>query len=168
MVNLVVETGTGSPLSNTYVTLDEVKDYAESRVGTLKGTDDELSRQIVLAADYMEQITRFKGKKQKLDQALQFPRKGLVDSEGNSLDGTIPRAVKLAQCQLVVDSATSGKPLSNNTPTFALKRRTLGPLTQEWATGSGQVQAPVDPHAMFWSYLNDYLRGGNTSGRVIR
>ena len=105
---------------------------------------------------------------QKLDQALQFPRKDLVDSEGNSLDGIIPRAVKLAQCQLVVDSATSGKPLSNNTPTFALKRRTLGPLTQEWATGSGQAMAPVDPHAMFWSYLNDYLRGGNSSGRVIR
>ena len=168
MVELIIEDGTGSPVANSYVTLAEVKAYVEQTSKPLTNPDEDIIRSIIAAARYMECITRFKGSRQTVDQALQFPRKGLRDGDGNSLDGVIPVAIKRAQCQLVQDSFTSGQPLLSNAPTYALKRRTLGPLTQEWATGSGQVTAPTDPHTMFWAYLEDYLRGGNVGGRVIR
>lgn len=165
---LIVETGTGNPDANSYVTASFVRDYLEGR-GVVVPADDKLIPLIIQAADYMECIPRYAGRKTNYEQALQYPRTGVrIDRQGVPIDA-IPVALQRAQAQLVGDQIQSGKPLLSSKTEYVLKRRTLGPLTQEWATGSGQQVQGADPHPRFWSYMNLFLTGGGASnGGVIR
>ena len=163
---LIVETGSGNPDANSYVTADFVRDYLEGR-GVVVPADDKLIPLIVQAADFMECIPRYKGRKTNPDQALAYPRAGLRQDGRPLPDDAIPAPLKKAQAQLVMDQVQSGKPLLSSKTEYALKRRTLGPLTQEWATGNGQQVQGAQPHQRFWSLMNDFLNG-NYGSQVIR
>lgn len=163
---LIVETGTGNPDANSYVTADFVRNYLEGR-GVVAPADDKLIPLIVQAADFMECIPRYKGRKTNTEQALAYPRTGLLQDGQPLPDDAIPAPLKKAQAQLVMDQVQSGKPLLSSKTEYALKRRTLGPLTQEWATGNSQKVQGAQPHPRFWSLMNDFLNGNYGSG-VIR
>lgn len=165
MATLIVETGSGNPDANSYVTLDYVKDYLDGRATA--PTDDKLIPLIIQAADFMECIPRYKGRKTNPDQALAYPRAGLRRDGQPLPEDEIPAPLKKAQAQLVVDQLQSGKPLLSSKTEYALKRRTLGPLTQEWATGNSQQVQGAQPHPRFWSLMNDFL-SGNYGSEVIR
>lgn len=163
---LIVETGSGNPDANSYVTADFVRSYLEGRVSSVPA-DDKLVPLIIQAADFMECISRYKGRKTNIDQALAFPRTGLrVQGQPIATDA-IPASLQKAQAQLVVDQVTSGNPLLSSKTEYALKRRTLGPLTQEWATGSSARVVGAVPHERFWSLLNPFL-SGSTGNELIR
>lgn len=168
MSNLIVEDGTGIVNANTYVDIDYVKSYLTSRVANLP-SDAELERHIVLACDFIESINRFSGTPTNAMQPLQFPRSHVYVAGATVDPATVPEPVKRAQAQLVLDTVLSGKPLMSASTAYALKRRTLGPLTMEYATGSGKVNTPVtEPHPRFWSLISPYLNGGTSGGGVIR
>lgn len=163
---LIVETGSGNPDANSYVTADFVRNYLEGR-GVVAPADDRLIPLIIQAADFMECIPRYKGRKTNPDQALAYPRAGLR-SNGQPLPGdSIPASLKKAQAQLVMDQVQSGKPLLSSKTEYVLKRRTLGPLTQEWATGNSQQIQGAQPHPRFWSLISEFLNGVGGS-EVIR
>ena len=165
---LIVETGSGNPDANSYVTADFVRNYLDGR-GVVAPADDKLIPMIIQAADFMECIPRYAGRKTNYDQALQYPRTGVrIDRQQVAVD-SVPIALQRAQAQLVMDQVQSGKPLLSSKTEYALKRRTLGPLTQEWAVGSNQQVQGATPHPRFWSYMNLFLLGGgNSNGGVIR
>lgn len=164
---LIVEVGTGNPDANSYVTVAFVQGYMEGRVSSIP-SDDKLIPMIIQAADFMECIPRYKGRKTNPDQALAYPRTG-VRIEGQPIpEDAIPASLQRAQAQLVVDQVASGKPLLSSKTEYVLKRRTLGPLTQEWATGSASQVEGAQPHPRFWSLLNPFLSGGYSGGELIR
>lgn len=163
---LIVETGTGNPDANSYVTADFVDSYLVDR-GVVVPSTEKLIPLIVQAADFMECIPRYKGRKTNPDQALAYPRTGLLENGQPLPDDEIPVRLKKAQAQLVMDQVQSGKPLLSSKTEYALKRRTLGPLTQEWATGSSQQVQGAQPHPRFWALMNDFLNGSYGS-EVIR
>ena len=163
---LIVETGSGNPDANSYVTADFVRNYLEGR-GVVTPADDKLIPLIVQAADFMECIPRYKGRKTNPDQALAYPRAGLRSNGQPLPDDSIPASLKKAQAQLVMDQVQSGKPLLSSKTEYVLKRRTLGPLTQEWATGNSQQIQGAQPHPRFWSLISEFLNGVGGS-EVIR
>lgn len=163
---LIVETGSGNPDANSYVTADFVRNYLEGR-GVVAPADDKLIPLIVQAADFMECIPRYKGRKTNPDQALAYPRAGLRSNGQPLPDDSIPASLKKAQAQLVMDQVQSGKPLLSSKTEYVLKRRILGPLTQEWATGNSQQIQGAQPHPRFWMLMSDFLNGVGGS-EVIR
>lgn len=164
-VTIIVEDGSGVPNANSYVDVQFVMDYLESR-GLKVPAEDKLKPMLINAIDFMESLNRYKGKRTSRDQELQFPRSGLVDDGEEIPSNSIPVAIKRAQAQLVADTVESGKPLLSTKTTYALKKRVLGPLTQEFATGMGAVVEGATPHPRFWSLIGDYLR--TSSDGVVR
>lgn len=148
-VTLVIEDGTGVEDANTYATVAEAKKYASDR-GIDLGTDDTISSNLVLAADYMETRGPYKGVKFNPEQGLSFPR---AERTGGPSLG-VPKDVKKAQCQLLLDIKESGSLLTTSRQ-YALKRRKLEGLEQEWAVGSYASYAPGAVHSMY-----DYLMSG--------
>lgn len=159
-VTIIVEDGSGVPNANSYIDVKFATDYLEAR-GIKVPTEDKLIPNLINAIDFMESLNRYKGKRTFPNQELQFPRSGLA-SDGVEIQGnTIPKDIKTAQAQLVADTVVSGKPLLSTKTTYALKKRVLGPLTMEYATGQSAVVEGADPHPRFWSLIRDYLRGSS-------
>lgn len=163
---LIVETGSGNPEANSYVTVDYVGSYLADR-GVAVPSTEKLIPMIVQAVDFMESIPRYKGRKTNPDQALAYPRAGLRSNGQPLPEDSIPVQLKKAQAQLVMDQVQSGKPLLSSKTEYVLKRRTLGPLTQEWATGNSQQIQGAQPHPRFWMLMSDFLNGVGGS-EVIR
>jgi hypothetical protein len=156
-ITLVIEDGTGKPNANSYATVEEAKAYAESRGVTL-GSDDSIAANLVLAADYMETTGPYKGFVYNDMQGLEFPRRERAG--GPSLG--IPEKIKKAQCQLLLDIKESGALLTSNRQ-FALKRRKLEGLEQEFAVGSYAAYKPKAAHPLYdhlMSGFSTYSGGG--------
>ena len=76
MVTIIIEDGTGLADANSYIDVSFVKKYAEDR-GVDLGSDEVISANLILAADYMSTQGPFKDSVVSHEQALDFPRKGL-------------------------------------------------------------------------------------------
>lgn len=164
---IVVEDGSGKQDSNSYSTVEEVKQYLTDR-GIAILADEKLAANLIQATDWLECQCRYKGRKATEEQALAYPRMGVFVNGYELPHGQIPRSLKTAHMQLVADTVQSGKPLLGGTPEFALKMRKLGPLTQEWATGSDPQAQKPDPHTRVWSLLASLLVTGCMQGTIIR
>lgn len=164
-VTIIVEDGSGVPNANSYIDVQYALNYLEER-GIKLPTEDNMKPMLINAMDFMESLNRYKGKRTFPHQELQFPRSGLCSDGEEIPSNSIPKDIKRAQAQLVADAAESGKPLLSTKQTYALKKRVLGPLTQEFATGLGAVVEGATPHPRFWSLINGYLR--SSSQGVLR
>lgn len=79
--------------ANGYGTLVGFKAYHDARGNTYIGTDTVLEQALVRAADYADTRFRFKGTKlNATGQTTQWPRDGVVDADGNDVEG-IPDAL---------------------------------------------------------------------------
>lgn len=137
MVTLVIEDGTGKADANTYISLADARAYAESRGITLPTDDDALSVDLINGADFLNTYEcKFAGVRSfPATQALAFPRTG-IEAYGNLLDpDAIPTNLKNAQVALA-GAVASGVDLFPSQTGAAVKRRTVGPLTQEFDTGT--------------------------------
>lgn len=95
---LIVENGSGVPNANSYVTVEEAREYAEAR-GYTVGDDDAVTVLAIKAMDYLALFTeKWKGVRVFAEPALPFPRM----QTAYSIDA-IPSNLKLAQMQLVVE-----------------------------------------------------------------
>lgn len=96
---MTVEDGTGLVDSNSYVTVAFANDYLASMGVTAWSalTQDKKEVLLVKATDYVDNTYRWRGRKSTQEQALQFPRTGCVDDDGNDVEG-IPRALQQAVC----------------------------------------------------------------------
>lgn len=159
MVNLVVEDGTGLPDSNSYISIAEAKEYATNR-GIDLGTDDTIAANLILAADYMETTGPYKGVMVNSMQALSFPRTEIT-YRGEDFEG-VPPSVKKAQAQLLLDIKDSGALLTSNRQ-YALKRRKLEGLEQEWAVGSYAAYKPAASHKIYDTLMSEYTYGGGSN-----
>ena len=160
-ITLVIEDGTGVVNANSYITVAEAKAYAESRGVTL-GSDDSIAANLVLAADYMETTGPYKWYPYSDSQALVFPRRERIGAPSLG----VPEKVKKAQAQLLLDIKESGSLLTTNRQ-YALKRRKLEGLEQEWAVGAYAAYKPNAAHTMY-DHLMSQFKVNSGGGYLIR
>ena len=111
----------------------------------------------------METTGPYKGYVYSSNQGLEFPRK--ETSGGPSLGG--PSDIKKAQAQLLIDIKESGA-LMTSSRQFALKRRKLEGLEQEWAVGSYAAYKPNAEHKFYDFLMGPYQVYGGRGGYLIR
>lgn len=132
---LTVEDGTGLSGANAYVDVAFADAYFLERGNsnwTGAATDKEVA--LIVATEYadLRWRRRLKGVPLTRDQALEFPRAGLWDRYGRSLDA-IPESWKKAVCEYAVQ-ALSGTLMEESVvggPAVKRKKTVVGPLTTE-------------------------------------
>lgn len=145
---LVVEDGTGLENSNTYVASATLTTYATDRGKTISGVAADL---LIQAKDYMESL-QYKGIKNTRDQALQFPRTGVV-IDGYTLDSdVIPQAIKNAQCEIAI-AIDEGNDPSQDLPQKAVRKK-VGDLEIEYSPSSSAVTLNRKIKLVLWRYLD--------------
>lgn len=101
MANIIIEHGEGKENANSFVTEDELRDFATLRGVALPDSVDDL---LVKSADFLTiREPEFQGSRKKPEQALSFPRKGLTINCEPFPDDKIPPQVKKAQLQAVLE-----------------------------------------------------------------
>lgn len=133
---LTPETGSGTAGANTYATVAELRVFAEARGQTVPQASADCEAMLIRAMDYLLGFeSRWKGCRVKKDQPLAWPRVGACQ-HGYPIDyDTIPQELKNAQMALAIE-AKAADLLPTRTPEKpgGIKRDTIGPLTQEFAT----------------------------------
>lgn len=148
---LIVEDGTGKTDSNTYVTAEQARAYAEARGIELPADDGEVESMLVSAMDYLEaQRARYQGTKTYPGvQALQWPRTGVIlDCSYQLPDNVIPVELKNAQMALALE-VFAGNPLMPSSDGRVVKREKVDVIEREFMTGNdletGGLPAPSFP-----------------------
>lgn len=158
----VVETGTGLPDANSYVSVAEATAYHSDR-GNAAWAGDEAAMQgaLVRATDYLEQNygSRWKGCRLTDTQALEWPR---------TVVAGIPRAVKQAVCLLALESI-AGTDL-NPTQGRAIKREKVDVLETEYMDDAapGATRPAIDGLLLASGWLVGGGSGAPSNGKVIR
>lgn len=159
---LVVEDGTGVAGANSFVTAEELIAYA-----ALRGVAIELNEVDRLNAEAMDFIeAQCYWGNQVFPDGLPFPRFGMV--EGDELLNyvfTIPKAIKKAQSQLVLDAKRGIKlNTSASNDEAVLKSEKIGPIEESYFAPPSNV--PTLPIAMaalaFYLCENEPFKGIRT------
>lgn len=137
---LIVETGEGLPNSNTYATVDELDAYASDRAETLPETGKESL--LVKAMDYLESIADYKGVRVSGEQALAWPRSGVVVDRFPFDKTKIPSLLKRAQLQLAIEAMSFD--LMPSTDGYAVASEKVDVIQVEYATG-GRLSGTTKP-----------------------
>lgn len=161
VMTIVVEDGTGVADANSYVTIDDLRDYAEAR--GMNFDEDQAEVSLIKAMDYIE-TRAFNGLPV---HDLAWPRSGVYVEGRRYSDTMIPRNIKLAQMAAAMVEM-QGVPLL---PTIqanargAIRERKVGPITTVYAVARDSGSLPRVP--LVDAYLAPY-EGGGGHLRVIR
>lgn len=134
---LIVEDGTGLPDANSYVTLDEVREYASNRGITLPSDDAELEQNIHLVMDWFESYT-FPSARFTAEQALSFPRDRITVDGILYTPPSMPPIITRIICEAVSVSQTIDlAPNVAGSANGMLKRKKIDVLEKEWFAPTG-------------------------------
>lgn len=156
---IIVEDGTGKPDANSFVSVDEFKEYAEARgVDSGKYNDAAISSNLLLGAEYITALEpKFQGFRSNVEQGLAFPRVN-VSYNGQSVSPvSVPRAVKLAQMSAAM-SAIEGLKLFPTADAAPIKEDTIGPITTIYDTSVWQAGTITELPAVS-ALLKLYMNG---------
>ena len=173
---LIVEDGTAKPDANSYVAVADVRAFATDRGVDLSGLNDAAVTALILkATDYLESLgPRYVGTVSTGTQALSWPRINVQNQDGSSFPssgaGSIPLALKNAQCQLCLE-ANNGVDLmptvdNNATGGFVIRKK-IDVIEKQFSEKIGTLKQPLMPKVDRW--LQNLLSprpGGMTAVRV--
>lgn len=164
-MSLVVEDGTGKADATSYVSAADAQAWASARGLSFTGNDAAVEKHLLLAMDYVESFrARFKGSKTTSEQALQWPRTGVVLDSVELTDDTIPAELKSAVIQLAFESQTTD--LQPSGTGQEVLREKVGPIETQYAErGSGTLR-PQFNKAM--AFLEPLLRSGGFGISTLR
>ena len=124
--------------TNSYTTVEEADDYQASNLNRDIWTEaTTLQKQValVMATRALDNELELPGYKTTTTQALRWPRGGVYNRDGESMDSaTIPQAVKNATAELAFWFMVSDRFADNETAD--IKRMKLGSLEMEFDRGS--------------------------------
>lgn len=133
---LIVEDGTIVANANSYVTVQEIRDYAALRGFDLPANDADVEPLAVLATDYL-QSRKYQGYMvDAATQVLEWPRNDVVINCVEIANNVIPQQLKNAQCELAI-SAQDADLLSDGTQQD-VKSESVGSLSAEYLGSAGQ------------------------------
>jgi hypothetical protein len=160
---LTIEDGTGVAGADSYVTLAEVVAFltayepASALTAWSALSTAEQERHCRRATQYLDLAygPRFLGRRVEEDQALAFPREGIVTDDGFEIDSdTIPASLKSACCETAWRSSLGNALLdSQETPaTIGSESVTVGPITENitYVGGKPSITRTVFPRVRAW------------------
>jgi len=165
----LVETGTGTPLANAYVSVAFVDTHHTDRGNTAWDDFDTTEKQsaIIRASEYIDKRfgRRFRGLRKTKEQGLEWPRLDAFDDDGYLLSGVddLPRQLEKAASEYAVRAAICGtlapdaplpvpkqdltdstgtRPDQGETGQLTRTREKVGPLEEEkWFETNSQILA---------------------------
>lgn len=148
-MTLIVEDGTNVPDANSYADLAFIRAFALARGVTLSATDSVVEVMAINAMDYIEgKRSAYQGSKTYVDQALQWPRTGVLIDCAAWPDDAIPKELKNAQAQLCIEQLSSPD-LSPSTDGFAIAMEKVDVIEVEYAAGGRMSQAEPVPEPTY-------------------
>lgn len=166
-MSLIVEDGTGKSDSEAYISVADADAYHSARNNSDWDLLDDPQKEAKLriATEYMvaEYRNRWKGYRSKVDQALDWPRQGVVIENGRVLikNNTIPTEIKRACAELAL-RASMGALIEDQTQKVASE--TVGPITVVY-----DRFAPAQPqYRQVDLMLKPYLDGGGPMLKLER
>ena len=100
VISIIVEDGTCVLNANSYISLEDAKEYQLScnRTDWLELSDKEQKASLVKATTYIDNLFTWKGRRKFRNQELAFPRVMIKDLDGYDVVG-IPKRLKKAVCE---------------------------------------------------------------------
>ena len=146
-MSLIIEDGSLPAGADSYVTVAEVRAFADARALTgVPVADDDVEPHCRLSSDYVNGIEyKFQGLRVSADQVLTWPRSP-VTVHGFEVDNDeIPQQLKDGCCQLAIDSAngTNLQPSIAGKVTTKEKVGTLEVTFSEKSTADGTVDFAI-------------------------
>lgn len=135
---------------NSYASVSDCRQYAESRGLTIPSDDSQLEILLINALDYLESMY-WKGEPSDKEQTLSWPRKNIIKDSRKIPSDSIPRQIKDAQCYLAINSQNI-ELLPINETREVLSESIAGALSITYAPDSDN-NVPTIP------YINRLLRG---------
>lgn len=133
---LVIEDGTGVAEANSYVTAEEIIEYAAAR-GVVILPGEAVDILAIKSADYMSTLCYLGRIAYPGEQWLNFPRRCLVaGDEAEDAILEIPYAVKKGQLQLALDVFNGIDLMPSRNAEPKLKKRKTGPIEREYFEAS--------------------------------
>lgn len=140
---LIVEDGTGVANANSYVSRASYIAYAGAR-GVVVADNEAADIDLINAMDYVE-IQCYIGEPAGLeDQALSFPRKGLIAGDtAEDYTYTIPSNITKAQMQLAIYSRNGIALLPARSADAPILEEKIGPITTKYGAPSYAPDIPL-------------------------
>lgn len=140
---LIIEDGTNVSTANSFVTVDEIRAYAEARGRSLPEDDTELEQLSFRAIDYIisrrneyQGVITYPANPDALppvvQQPLPFPRTGMIIDGVTIPSNVIPIDVKNLQNSLIIEGATGTEYWTTTESGQAVKFKKTGPLEKEF------------------------------------
>lgn len=100
VVTLIVEDGTCVKDANSYISLEDAKEYQLScnRTDWLELSEEEQKASLIKATLYVDNLFTWKGRRKFKEQDLSFPRVMITDLDGYDVVG-IPKRLQKAICE---------------------------------------------------------------------
>lgn len=152
---LVIETGEGLENSNTYVSIEELVEYAADRLDTLPEGDDQRQALLIRSMEYLESVSDYKGQRKTGTQALAWPRTGVYIDGFPLAKDKIPTLLKRAQMQLALEAMLYD--LMPSTDGFAVASEKVDVIEVEYATG-GRLSGSTAPAVPVFPKVDALLR----------
>lgn len=164
---LIIEDGTiSNPQANSYQTVAELREWAELRgVDITSLTEGECEVLLIKAMDYLESLkSKYKGRKTRVDQPLQFPRADVVDYHwvGHVMDEhEIPIELQQAQKTLALEAINTDL-LPNTLPDSkgVIIREKVGPIELQYEPRTPKM---IPAFAKVDHLLIDFLKNNGMS-----
>ncbi|WP_085336830.1 DnaT-like ssDNA-binding protein [Serratia marcescens] len=140
-----------SPDFNSYSSVQDARDFATTRGYSLPDDDSECETLLMQAMDYLAGQS-WRGSRSSPDQALPWPRSGVIVDGVPLASDKIPRQLIQAQCRLAVEAQET-----DLTPSFAgggevVAESVSGAVAVQYAEGSSG-------NAPYFSWLAGLLNG---------
>lgn len=143
----VVEDGTGLTTANSYLSVSDADDYhTDLGQSDWTGTDAVKESALRKATKYLDSTYVWAGTIKSTTQSLNWPREGVVDSEGRDLDNQVPSKIKDATAELALLSL-SGDLVTTTTNSDYVKREKIeGAVEVEYSASApiGRQYRAVD------------------------
>lgn len=127
---MIVEDGTGLNNANSYVESGYADDYFSVRSNDFWSNLEEEKKEscLIRATDYIDSAFKWLGTKKTQEQALKFPRKDLIDTDGYSVDD-IPNVLKMAVCECALLISKGTEMFKKQSDKGAVTSETIGALS---------------------------------------
>lgn len=153
-MTIIVEDGSGVTGANSYVTEAELLAYATARSVTLTSGEETL---LVQAMDYIESLV-YEGFRMQKDQALLFPRSGVVIDGYVQDSDDIPQLLKNGQMETALAIDAGNGPLIDLPR--STKKEKVGEIEVEYMDGAASTILVRKINAMLWPILKQGSNGG--------
>jgi hypothetical protein len=112
----------GSPNANSYITINEATNYFADRAFASNWDDfDNQSALLITASKQLDWYVTWKGTKFTSEQAMDWPRNGVVDELGSPIPtDIIPKVVKEAVAELALSSLDGDRTADNDLAGLAM------------------------------------------------